>query len=317
MSATPRVSGVDGILNIDKPYGITSMEMVRTIKRASRLKRVGHGGTLDPIATGVVAVCLGQATRFMEYVVDGTKEYEAVIELGATTDTYDAMGEVTGRRDSASVTLSDVERALDSFRGVIDQVPPMYSALKRQGKRLYELARAGIEVERQPRRVEIHSVELVEWTPPMVTTRVSCGRGFYMRSLAYDLGELLGCGGHLKSLVRLRSGIFKLSDAIPLTEAALMFEEDTWQEALYAPDAVLHQMGAAIVSKRLEEMMRHGQPLPADVRLSGNEPQSRCRAYGVDGGFVGTLVFDASAAQWRPDKVFSLAYPEDEPTESP
>lgn len=317
MSAPPKVSGVDGILNIDKPYGITSMELVRTIKRASRLKRVGHGGTLDPIATGVVAVCLGQATRFMEYIVDGTKEYEAVIELGATTDTYDAMGEVTGRRDSASVTLADVERALASFRGVIDQVPPMYSALKRQGKRLYELARAGIEVERQPRRVEIHSVELVEWAPPLVTARVGCGRGFYMRSLAYDLGELLGCGGHLKNLVRLRSGIFKLSDSTPLADAARMFEEDTWQEALHAPDAVLHQMGAAIVSKRLEEMMRHGQPLPADVRLSGNESQSRCRAYGVDGGFVGTLVFDPSAAQWRPDKVFSLAYPEDEPQDSP
>ena len=317
MSAPPKVSGVDGILNIDKPYGITSMELVRTIKRASRLKRVGHGGTLDPIATGVVAVCLGQATRFMEYIVDGTKEYEAVIELGATTDTYDAMGEVTGRRDSASVTLADVERALESFRGVIDQVPPMYSALKKQGKRLYELARAGIEVEREPRRVEIHSVELVEWTPPLVTARVSCGRGFYMRSLAYDLGELLGCGGHLKNLVRLRSGIFKLSDSIPLADAARMFEEDTWQEALHAPDAVLHEMGAAIVSKRLEEIMRHGQPLPANVRLSGSESQSRCRAYGVDGGFVGTLVFDASAAQWRPDKVFSLAYPEDEPPDSP
>ena len=308
---------MDGILNIDKPYGITSMELVRTIKRASGLKRVGHGGTLDPIATGVVVVCLGQATRMMEYIVDGTKEYEAVIELGATTDTYDAMGQVTDRRDYASVALADVGRALDSFRGVIDQVPPMYSALKKQGKRLYQLARAGIEVERQPRRVEVYSVELVEWSPPLVTARVSCGRGFYVRSLAYDLGALLGCGGHLKSLVRLRSGIFELSDSIRLSDAALMFEEDSWRDAMYAPDSVLHEMGAAIVGKRLEEMIRHGQSLPANIRLPLGESQSRCRAYDVDGGFVGTLVFDASTGQWRPDKVFSLSYTEDEPTDSP
>lgn len=303
---------VDGILNIDKPYGITSMELVRRIKRASGLKRVGHGGTLDPIATGVIAVCLGQATRVMEYLVDGSKEYSAVIELGATTDTYDALGEVTGRQDCSSVTESDIERALQQFRGEIDQVPPMYSALKKEGKRLYELARAGIEVERQPRRVEVYNIELIEWTPPLVTARVGCGRGFYMRSLAHDLGESLGCGGHLKSLVRVRSSIFDLSEAIPLSDAEDMFADDTWRESTYAPDSVLQAMEAVIVSNRVQEMIRNGRPLPASIRLAQSESRERCRAYSVDGEFIAILAFDGTAGQWRPDKVFSLSYPGDE-----
>ena len=141
---------MDGILNLDKPYGMTSMEVVRRIKRASRAKRVGHGGTLDPVATGVVPICFGRATRIMEYLVAGTKDYRTVVEFGVTTDTYDALGKVTGRADASQLTSGEIERSLQSFKGEIDQVPPMFSALKRKGKRLYDLARAGIEVEREP-----------------------------------------------------------------------------------------------------------------------------------------------------------------------
>ena len=304
---------MDGILNVDKPYGITSMEVVRRVKRASGVKRVGHGGTLDPIATGVVTVSLGQATRVMEYLLDGGKEYSAVIELGAATDTYDALGEVTQRRDWSSVEREAVEGVLDDFRGAVEQVPPMYSALKRGGKRLYDLARAGIEVPREPRPVEVHDIELTEWDPPLVGVRVSCGRGFYMRSLAHDLGQALGCGAHLKSLVRLRSGAFRLEDASTLEEIEAMFEDGSWRRALHAPDTALTELDAVIVSARLQEMIGHGRPLPIDPRLTALHPAGRCRAYGVDGRFIAILTFDAAAGQWRPQKVFSLAnLPEDD-----
>lgn len=298
---------VHGILNIDKPPGITTMDVVRRIKRASGQKRVGHGGTLDPLATGVVHVCLGQATRMMEYVIDSTKEYQAQVELGAETDTYDALGEVNQRGDASAVTLQDVQVALESFKGAIEQVPPMYSALKRQGKRLYELARAGMEVERAPRKVEVQSIDLSSWNPPVFTLTVGCGRGFYMRSLAHDLGRALGCGAHLKSLVRLRSGSFKITEAMQLEDAEESFADGTWVDALYAPDAVVSHLRAAIIEKRLEEMIRHGRPLPKGARIPFSEPSEQCRAYALDGRFLGILSFNASLGQWQPDRVFTLA----------
>ena len=210
---------MDGILNVDKPYGLTSMDVVRRLKRASGVKRVGHGGTLDPIATGVIPICFGQATRLMEYLVDGTKDYRAVVELGVETDTYDALGQVVSNQNASHVTLADVSDALESYTGVIQQVPPMYSALKQQGKRLYDLARAGIEVAREPRTVEVFEITVLDWSPPQVTLEATCGRGFYVRSLAHDLGSSLGCGGHLKSLTRLRSGPFKVADALSVSDA--------------------------------------------------------------------------------------------------
>ena len=175
-------ASVDGIFNVDKPPDITSMDVVRRVKRASGHKRVGHGGTLDPIATGVIPICLGQATRMMEYLIDGTKEYRGMVALGVETDTYDALGTVVREIDASHVTLKEVENVLLSFKGNIQQVPPMYSALKRQGRRLYELARAGIHVERNPRDVNVGSIEILDWVPPIVDLRVTCGRGFYMRS---------------------------------------------------------------------------------------------------------------------------------------
>ena len=302
---------VAGILNLDKPYGMGSMDVVRRIKRASGLKRVGHGGTLDPIATGVIPVCIGQATRIMEYLVSGTKEYRAEVELGTETDTYDAQGQVTGRQDPSHVTLDEITESLGQFHGVIQQVPPMYSALKQKGKRLYELARAGIEVEREPRRVEVFKIEVQEWSPPVVTLEVRCGRGFYMRSLAYDLGRALGCGAHLKGLVRLRTGPFKITAALSLDDAERKFDDGTWRDVLHAPDAVLGDMRAFIVGRRTEDMIRDGRPVPSGPRIPPTGPGEECRVYSVDGRFVAIVAFDAAARQWRPSKVFSLDYAED------
>ena len=296
---------INGILNIDKPKGATSMDVVRRIKRASRQKRVGHGGTLDPIATGVIPICMGQATRMMEYVVDGSKAYHGVVELGVETDTYDAMGEAVREADTSGVTADLIEAALGSFEGEVMQVPPMYSALKMKGKRLYDLARAGIEVEREARPVRVYCAELVDYTPPLAVIEVSCGRGFYMRSLAHDLGQALGCGGHLKELVRLRSGPFSVTEASSLEEAEERFLDGDWIGLVHAPDAVVQHLKAIMVEEPVEAMIRQGRPVPAGPSVPASHPDERRRVYGADGRFVGILAYNASEAHWQPERVFA------------
>ena len=300
---------IDGVLAIDKPEGMTSMDVVRRIKRASRVKKVGHGGTLDPFATGVIAVCMGQATRMMEYLVDGAKTYRGVVELGIETDTYDVQGEVTRRTDASGVTVAGVEAALEEFRGVILQVPPMYSALKRQGKRLYDLARAGVEVEREPRRVEVTDISVIDWSPPLVEVRVECGRGFYMRSLAYDLGASLGCGAYLKSLVRVKNGPFDVDDAVSLQEAERSFDDGDWQHLVRAPDSTVDRMRAVIIDKREELHLRQGRPLGPNLKIPPARNNERRRVYTTDGRFVGIVSFDAPARRWQPQRVLSIDYP--------
>jgi tRNA pseudouridine55 synthase len=281
------------------------MDVVRRVKRASREKRVGHGGTLDPVATGVIAICIGEATRMMEFLIEGTKEYRGLVRLGVETDTYDSMGQVTGRIDPSFVTLQDVEGALESLEGSIEQVPPMYSALKRQGKRLYDLARAGIDVEREPRKVQVHSIDLLDWSSPLVTLNVTCGRGFYMRSLAHDLGHALGTGGHLENLVRLRSGPFKISEAIAITDLEQKCADGTWRESLYAPDVVVGYMRSAIVGRQVEELIRHGTALPHGLGIPFSRPDEQCRVFSTDGRFVAVLSFNASKGQWQPARVYA------------
>ena len=293
-----------GILNINKPYGITSMDVVRRVKRASGFKRVGHGGTLDPVATGVIPVCIGQATRMMEYMLDGSKKYRTTITLGVTTDTYDSMGEITETADASDLTREEVVSALTHFLGEIQQVPPMYSALKKDGTRLYDLARQGIEVERKPRPVVVHQIELTKWNPPEATVEVHCGRGFYMRSLAYDLGRALRCGGHLSTLVRLKASAFTLNESLTLEEMEDSFADGSWTEHLPSPDVVLGSMRAIIAGQRMQELIKNGRPIPSSVRIPPNEPEERCRVYGTDGSFLAIMKFDADEALWKADKVF-------------
>ncbi len=281
------------------------MEVVRRVKRGAGIRKVGHGGTLDPVATGVIPICLGRATRMMEYLISGAKEYRAVVEFGISTDTYDALGTVTERADPAGLTGDEIDRRLEPFRGVTQQVPPMYSALKKQGKRLYDLARAGIHVEREPRTVEASRVDLVDWSLPLATIEVACGRGFYMRSLAHDLGQAIGCGGHLKKLTRLRSGPFRLSGATSLQELERTFEEDTWRELVYAPDLAVQQLPSIILNRRAEEMVGHGRPIPPGIGLPPSPGGETCRAYTVDGRFIGLLAFDDENRHWRAQRLFS------------
>ncbi len=224
---------MDGILNIDKPWGKTSFSIVSMVKRLTGERRVGHAGTLDPAATGVLPVCLGQGTRIIQFLLDATKAYRAQIEFGVATDTYDATGSITSKGDPSGVSREQLLSALTSFSGLIQQTPPMYSAVKHGGKPLYELARSGIKVERKSRLTWVYHLELIDWQPPVATIEVECGKGTYIRSLAHDLGQLLGCGANLKSLTRLRCGFFGIEDAVSMPQLEDALRYGYWQHFIY------------------------------------------------------------------------------------
>ncbi len=207
---------LNGILNINKPEGITSFDVIRKLKRITGRVKIGHAGTLDPMATGVLPVCIGKATKSIDYIMNESKIYRTVFKLGVSTDTYDREGKVVSTADSSLITLEDINKILPNFRGVIKQIPPMYSALKVQGKRLYEMAREGIEIDRIPREVTIYSLELLSYSHPFLELSICCSNGTYIRSLCRDIGESLGCGACMTELVREKNGIFTISNSIEL-----------------------------------------------------------------------------------------------------
>jgi len=310
---------VDGILNVNKPQGKTSFSIVAMVKRLSGERRVGHAGTLDPQATGVLPICLGQGTRVTEFLMESTKAYQAQIELGVATDTYDAWGKITQKEDPSGISREQLESALVSFHGLIQQTPPMYSAAKYHGKRLYQLARAGISVERKSRPAKIQSLELLDWQPPVATVDVVCGKGTYIRSLAHDLGQVLGCGANLKSLIRLRCGIFDIKDAISVPQLEDAFRHGYWQHFVYPIDTALLHYTAIVVSDATGHTINNGVPLSLNTSDSGHEaghpeyhPQalptakSRCRVYTNDGCFLGVLSFNSEKGQWQPEKLFAV-----------
>ena len=205
--------GIHGVLNLNKPPKLTSRQAVDCVKRILTVKKAGHGGTLDPDATGVLLICLGDGTKLFEALQAGTKEYEGTLILGVTTDTLDANGEIIKTADTSQITPDQIRSVCQQFVGEIEQIPPMFSAVKHKGKPLYKLARRGIEVERRSRRVFIESIELLLCNIPEVHLRVVCSKGTYIRVLAADIGVALGCGAHLSELTRTRSGVFKIEGA--------------------------------------------------------------------------------------------------------
>lgn len=209
---------MNGVLVVDKPKGITSFDVVREVRRALKVKKVGHTGTLDPMATGVLPICIGDATKIAQFITEATKAYDATVKLGSTTDTLDAEGKVLESRPVPEMTREKIEAALQKFRGTFDQVPPMYSAIKINGKRLYELARAGEEVERAARTVTVFELTLRDFSADEIQLSVTCSKGFFVRTLAADVGEALGCGAHLSALRRTHSGPFNLSQSMPLSD---------------------------------------------------------------------------------------------------
>jgi tRNA pseudouridine55 synthase len=300
---------LSGILNVDKPLSWTSFDVVRFVRGHSRQKRVGHAGTLDPAASGVLPLLVGQATRLTEYLVDTTKEYVAEVELGVVTDTYDAEGEVVARADASSVSEAAVRDALEAFRGEIMQAPPVYSAIKREGVPLYKRARRGEDVRAEPRRVRVQELDIISYAAPNLQLRIVCGKGFYVRSLAHDLGSALGVGGRLTGLVRRRVGGFRIEDAVGIETLREEFEDGTWTDRLIAPDEVLLTWRAAILDEGGAENLLHGretaiQPAEA-VHVA---PGDLCRAYSHTGDFLAILRCQ-DATTWRPEKVFAAQLP--------
>ncbi len=299
---------LNGFINLFKPPGITSMDALRRIKKLTGQRKVGHGGTIDPLASGVLPVCFGQATRLMDFVVGSSKRYVMEVKLGVATTTYDAEGEVVSTRDPGGVTREMVDAALQSFLGRIDQVPPMYSAVKFQGQRLYKLARAGVEVERKPRPVEIHTIQVLNFSPPSLSLDVECGQGAYMRTMAADLGELLGCGAHVSELVRRSCGGFHSDESVTL-ETLEEASASNWQQFLQPVDWVLKDLRSISVGRQAEAYLRNGQSVNLGSPVIDAGYLESFRAYGNDGRFLALVRFDRTGNAWRPLKVFHTDTP--------
>jgi tRNA pseudouridine55 synthase len=292
-------NAVSGVIVVDKPVGLTSHEVVQIIRRGTNIRRAGHTGTLDPRASGVLVILVGPAVRLSEYVSASDKRYQAVIRLGETTDTYDADGEVLTTGKEVNVTEEQFEEALKSFVGQIEQVPPPYSAIKVQGQKAYEMAREGEEVELAPRIIQVYSLDLLEWAPPEAVIDVYCSSGTYVRSLAHDLGEKLGCGATLVGLRRTKSGRFTLRDAIPLRKLRDSFADGTWYQFLIPAAEALSDWKSIELTNEQVDALRHGHRIPGE-----NFGIVQARGISEAGELIALLDFDAATNEWQPKKVF-------------
>lgn len=295
---------MNGLLVIDKPEGWTSHDVVAKVRRLTGVRGVGHAGTLDPAATGVLPLGIGQGTRVLEYLGDADKSYRGVVRLGLTTTTDDAEGEPLKERDWRSVTEEQVRSALGSFLGYVEQIPPRYSAIKRGGVPLHRLARAGVEVERQPRRVRIDRIEVLRLALPDLEIEVDCGKGTYIRSLARDLGEVLGCGAHLAGLRRTHHGGFTLAEAATIPDLEEAARQNRLEAMLLAPDLALRHAPAMVVNEAHERLLITGRVI--DAGEGAAPPGQVARVYAVDGAFLAVAQADG-AGHWRPRKVFAGA----------
>ena len=272
---------IHGALLLDKPVGVSSNAALQRARRLFGAKKAGHGGTLDPLASGLLVAVFGEATKFAGPLLEGDKEYLATLRLGATTTTGDAEGQVVESRSIPEGAEKAIAPVLERFKGEIEQVPPMYSALKRGGVPLYKLARRGEEVERAPRRVTIGELDLLSFSKPLVEIRVRCSKGTYIRSLAQDIGEAVGCGAHLAALRRTASGRFRVEDAVGL-EALEAMQPAARAARLLPLSVLLADLPRAELDARAAERLRHGQALPMAGLAEG-----LCGVYGPGGAVIG------------------------------
>ena len=285
-----------GFLNIDKPAGMTSHDVVARLRRVLGRRRIGHAGTLDPAATGVLVVGIGQATRLIEFVQDATtKRYLAEVRLGVSTTTDDAEGEVIRHVPVPALADEDIAASLAAFRGVLMQVPPMYAALHHEGRRLHELARAGVIVERTPRRVTIERLDLLAYDPPRIMLDIVCSKGTYIRSLARDIGAALGCGGHLQALRRTAVGAFTIEAAVPLAQIENPAAAAAW---LIEPVQAVADWPLVTLDAALVALVRNGRPVALAAAT-----HDRLRAHAEDGTLVALLQRDGEV--WRSLKVLN------------
>lgn len=293
---------INGILNVYKDRGYTSHDVVARLRGILKQKKIGHTGTLDPDATGVLPVCLGSGTKLCDMITDKSKEYEAVMLLGITTDTEDASGK----------TLSEAEYPLDeelvekitmSFIGEYDQIPPMYSAIKINGKKLYELAREGKTIERKPRHVVINDIKITEINLPRVKFTVSCSKGTYIRSLCRDIGEKTGCGACMESLVRTRVGVFEIEESLTLQKIEALVSQNAISDAVTPVDKVFSEYPAVTVYERNRKLVENGNMFPGDRDKCSN---FECVRVYLDEGhtFAGIYRYDSERGFFMPVKMF-------------
>ncbi len=255
---------INGIINVYKESGYTSHDVVAKLRGILKQKKIGHTGTLDPEAQGVLPVCLGKATKICDLLTDKTKEYRAVLRLGLVTDTQDMTGVVLKKTD-VTCTEDEIRACISRFAGVQEQIPPMYSALKVGGKKLYELARQGIEVERKPRQITIERILVEDITLPEVTFTVVCSKGTYIRTLCHDIGAALGCGGCMESLLRTKAGPFLLEDSVTLDEIVQCKEEGRLPEVIHPTDSVFSYLPEFVLTREAERLVRNGNPLRPEI----------------------------------------------------
>lgn len=301
-------NGYEGILPIQKPVGFTSHDVVAKTRGILKMKRIGHTGTLDPAVTGVLPLCLGRATRMVEYLQELPKEYEATLVLGMATDTEDLTGTVIEQLERVSVSETQVRDVLSSFLGTISQVPPMYSALKQNGKRLYELAREGVTVEREPRDVTIYELELLRFDPstdhPEITFRARCSKGTYIRTLCVDIGKALGVPAAMKQLKRTMSAGITEAHCLTLEEVASRVLDGTLQEALLPVDEAVRHLPAHTVHETKLKGALQGQRLSRNAVEPPALPGSLIRLYSPDQVFLGIYKSDETTGTVSPVKVF-------------
>ena len=287
-----------GFIIVDKPVGPTSHNIVTLVRRGTGVRKVGHAGTLDPRASGVLVLCLGPATRLSEYLSTSSKRYQAVVRFGAATQTYDAEGPVL-RQTEAVPTLEDIQAVLPEFRGEIEQVPPPFSAIKVRGKKAYELARAGQDVQLEPRMVTIHLLKVLDYQPPDLLLDVECTAGTYIRSLAHDLGMRVSTGAYLASLRRTRAGPFSLEDAVPLPKLEVGFLTNKWERYLVSAVKALPDLPLVEVEGDDLELIRVGHRITAKPGSIG-----MARAIRPDGELIAILEIVEDGKKWHPRKVF-------------
>ncbi len=290
---------MDGILNICKAPGMTSHDVVAKIRKTLKQKRVGHAGTLDPAASGVLPICVGQGTRVAEYLSESGKAYQADILFGIVTDTYDAEGTVLRTHDTSTLTLDQIKAVLPQFLGQQMQMPPLYSALKVQGQPAYKRARAGEEITLTPRPITLYKLDVLDWQAPRLTLAINCSKGTYIRSLAYDLGERLGYGAHLAKLIRTRSGPFFLEDSVSLEQLAQAVEDNTVEHLLFPADTALAHYPALYLDAPTTQRVLHGNSFPYDTA-----PAELARVYNEHGQFLAIATWNIEQKVWQPKKVF-------------
>jgi len=296
-----RLNPISGLFNLNKPPNVTSHDVVARVRRLLGQRKVGHAGTLDPLATGVLLVCVGQATRLIEYLVVGQKQYRATIRFGVSTTTYDAEGDITQQTDVTQLTKSTLKTALPQFIGTIQQIPPIYSAIKQDGKPLYKKARAGETIAVRPRSVTIDTLNWIEWQPPDLTLDITCSPGTYIRSIAHDLGNIVGTGAYLQSLNRTGSGQFSINNAVTLEQL-----EVDYQPYLQPLSSIVAHLPKIILTQQETTAISQGKRIPLTA-IQPNHNGILC-AYTPNHQFLAILTQadDPATSIWQPKKVFQV-----------